>query len=637
ALVALGTTLSTHPWAAAALMVVVGVAVRFTGYFGGPFSASVSPAILAYVLGATVPASTSAIPDRVGGWIVAGLLSTCVALVVLPRREHHLVCRAAARACDALAVAFDDVGGGPDPDAARAEVTEAFGDLRRVAGFCRRCGPSAHDLALTFVVDELRLLMILVDRPGPFLEEGRRNLGTRAARQLRSAAAALRGGPAPDVRALDTDRATVRDQTAASVAAALEAHADPGRVLADLDADFLERLLLYLATSVQANVSILLTGHRPDADVRGLAPLEAPQVVGGATLRRAVELVRANAVPTSAWLRDSVRAGVALGAAVLVADLASVDHAFWVALGTLAVLRSNAFETGRSALGAALGTSVGFLVSSVFFALVGLHRPVLWLLTVLGAFLAAYLPQIAGFIAGQAAFTLFVVALFNLVLPTGWRTGLVRVQDVVIGALVSLVVAFVFWPRRAADLLRSCTVELYRALADESATTSPVYVTVRRSERRAHAAMAQYLDERRKSRRADAPWATMLGVAGLGRTGLRLIGEHRRELDGSPARDPLDASTAGLGATWRALADALERRALPGPVPSAREIAESTRPVAIGAITAASPDDVDDAIAVSLWRDWLVEQSALFADARDAVWELGEPGPGGGTASVEEP
>ena len=56
-------------------------------------------------------------------------------------------------------------------------------------------------------------------------------------------------------------------------------------------------------------------------------------------------------------------------------------------------------------------------------------------------FLVGYLPGAGGFVAGQAAFTVFVVALFNLVEPLGWHTGLVRLQDVMLGAGVSAAVA----------------------------------------------------------------------------------------------------------------------------------------------------------------------------------------------------
>ena len=39
-----------------------------------------------------------------------------------------------------------------------------------------------------------------------------------------------------------------------------------------------------------------------------------------------------------------MRGAIALGLAVLVADLTGVQHSFWVVLGTLTVLRSNALS-----------------------------------------------------------------------------------------------------------------------------------------------------------------------------------------------------------------------------------------------------------------------------------------------------
>jgi hypothetical protein len=626
ALVALGTVLSTHPWAAAAVMVLVGVVIRFTGFFGGPLAAAVSPAILAYVLGATVPAPASAVPERLTGWLLAGATATVAALAVLPRREHMVVSAAASRSCDALADAVEDLRTSDSRVAARAQVAEALGELRRVSSTCRRCGPSAHDLALTFIVDELRLLALLVEQPDPFLSERPGDgIAARAATQLRVAAHTLRGAPVPDSDAIDVARVAARDEAVAAVADALRTHDDPRHVLANFDAAYLERLLLYLATSVLANVSVLRTGRGPDDDTTSLAPLEAPTGVAGVTLRRAAQLVRTHAVPASAWLQDSVRAGIALGAAVLIADLTSLGHGFWVALGTLAVLRSNAFDTGRSAAAAALGTALGFVLSSAFFAVIGLDRTALWVVTIAGFFLAAYLPQVAGFVVGQAAFTVLVVCLFNLVTPTGWQTGLVRIEDILIGVSVSLGVGLVFWPRRAVELLRSCTVDLYRTLASATRTTSPSLAAIRASERRAHAAFAQFLDDRRGSRAHDAPWSTILGVAGLGRTGLRFVDGHRAQLHDSHACAALDTSTADIGATWQALADALARRAAPSRPPPARDVAESTRSTAADAIEAADVNGIDAAIAAALWRDWLVEQASLLGHAADAVGELAAP------------
>ena len=527
ALVALGSALSTHAWAAAAVMVVVATLVRFVGCFGGQYAASVSPSILAYVLGATVPGPASEIPDRAGGWLFGGAAALVAATLLLPRREHLAVGAAAATACEVLADSLDDVARDPSIDV-RARVDAALRGMRQALRTDRRSGPSARDLALTFMLDELRLISLLVTRPNPFGAEARGgDVAGRTATELRAAASELRARGVESGDALETGRIAARDQSTAAVAAALARRDPPDTVLAAVDSTYVERVLLYLATSARANAAVVLEHDTGDVPVPGLLPLELPAVASGATLRRAFDLVRANAVPRSAWLQDSLRAGIALGAAVLIADLASLDHAFWVVLGTLAVLRSSAFETGRTALNAATGTVLGFVLSTAFFAVVGLDRPALWIVIVLGYFLAAYLPQVAGFVAGQAAFTVLVVCLFNLVVPTGWRTGLVRVEDIALGAAMSFGVAIVFWPRRAVVLLRSCTVDLYRTLGNGARRAGSPLPAVRASEQRAYAAFAQYLDDRRRTDASDGSWSTLLGVAGLGRTGLRLLDVHR--------------------------------------------------------------------------------------------------------------
>ena len=138
--------------------------------------------------------------------------------------------------------------------------------------------------------------------------------------------------------------------------------------------------------------------------------------------------------------RNAARAGLGLALAVLVAKTTSVEHAFWVVLGALAVLRSNALGTRRPALQALAGALLGFGVAGAVLVTVGGDDAVLWVLLPLVVFLAAYTPGAVNFVVGQASFTVFVVVLFNILAPQGWRTGLVRVQDVAIGAGISVVV-----------------------------------------------------------------------------------------------------------------------------------------------------------------------------------------------------
>ena len=74
---------------------------------------------------------------------------------------------------------------------------------------------------------------------------------------------------------------------------------------------------------------------------------------------------------------------------------------------------------------------------------------------------------------GQAAFTVMISVLYNIIVPVGWKVGEIRVEDVAIGAGVSALAGVLFWPRGAtrvvgddlADALHSGGVYLVQATA----------------------------------------------------------------------------------------------------------------------------------------------------------------------------
>ena len=127
------------------------------------------------------------------------------------------------------------------------------------------------------------------------------------------------------------------------------------------------------------------------------------------------------------------------------------------------------------------------------------------------------------FVVGQASFTVFVVVLFNVLVPEGWRTGLVRVQDVAIGAGISVVVGALLWPRGArgvarrefADLLRSGGAHLHLALGAALAGGSVpdaqrAGVTAGDARRRATAALEDLALEHGGGRVDRSMWAAYL-------------------------------------------------------------------------------------------------------------------------------
>jgi hypothetical protein len=137
-----------------------------------------------------------------------------------------------------------------------------------------------------------------------------------------------------------------------------------------------------------------------------------------------------------------------------------------VVLGTLSVLRSNALGTGRSVLSALAGTAVGIVIGAAILIPVGSHDTVLWGVLPVAVLIAAYAPQVISFAAGQAAFTVVIVVLFNIIQPAGWKVGILRIEDVAVGFAISLGVGLVFWPRGAAAVLRENLAAAYSRSAD---------------------------------------------------------------------------------------------------------------------------------------------------------------------------
>ena len=110
-------------------------------------------------------------------------------------------------------------------------------------------------------------------------------------------------------------------------------------------------------------------------------------------------------------------------------------------------------STGFTVVQSLLGTLAGFVLSVPLITVAG-ESWALWVALPVLVFLTAYTPTAVHFVVGQASFTLFVVVLFNLLEPEGWRTGLLRLGDIALGAGVALVVSLVFWPRGPAHVRR---------------------------------------------------------------------------------------------------------------------------------------------------------------------------------------
>ncbi|MGA8415764.1 MAG: FUSC family protein [Candidatus Dormiibacterota bacterium] len=473
-LVALGTAVSLIPAAAAAVMLVVGFVISFASVFGGYVAAAQTALLLAFVLAASVAAPASTIPTRLAGWALAAAVSTVAGVFFWPWFEHAAMRRRAADACLALADLVAAVRhSAPDLQVeafkarARAEVS-AVRQAYAHTGM-RPAGPTRRDRAFVELVTQLDQVVTLTERPlhqqrrsqRPCIKEGDR-LASVVVVTLRADAAVLTGGPPPSVRDLEDARRAHRLALDRWAAAELNAGRSPEEVLEGIDVDHTLRVIAYLTIALSTN-AVIAAGGRPD---EGLTlPAGTPRLEGTRGIAvRTLGTLRTHLAPSSTVLHSSARVAVGLAVSVLLARVLGVEHAFWVVLGALSVLRSNALATGRTTVQALMGSVVGFVVGGLFASVAGNNPVLMWLAMPIAIFVASYAASAIGFMAGQAGFTVMVIIVFNLISPAGWRVGLVRIEDVALGTGISLVAGLLLWPRGARRDLARATAGEYRAV-----------------------------------------------------------------------------------------------------------------------------------------------------------------------------
>jgi uncharacterized membrane protein YccC len=470
--VVLGTLCSRNAWLAAGAMLVVGFVVLYLGVLGGYFAAAGTAAILAFVLPVTIPVPLSSIPARLEGWGLASGAAICAVMLMWPARPRGTLGPQAARACTALADLGDSrLAGDRATIEARASVArEAVESLRR--GFLgvphRPTGPTGPTAALAALVDELDWLQsfLIPAAEGTSLELCREENAEALAASvavLRASAARLEGqSERPDLEELDAAREAVAQALVRSIS---EVPRDQDLQSA-VETSFRISALSYSVREV-ATYALLATGAEvPELDEQDIARRPRAARSAREALQATTQLAVEHASAQSVWFRNSIRGAVGLAVAVFIAQRTGLQHSFWVVLGTLSVLRSNALATGSSIVSALAGTAVGILVGAVLVIAIGTHETVLWAVLPVAVLFAAYAPRAISFAAGQAAFTVVLFVLFNLIQPTGWEVGVVRIEDVAIGFAISLGVGLLFWPRGAASLLRENLASAYARSAD---------------------------------------------------------------------------------------------------------------------------------------------------------------------------
>ncbi|MEV4972110.1 FUSC family protein [Streptomyces scopuliridis] len=492
----IGTLVSGTTWLAALVTVPVTFAIFFGGIVGPNAATGAVAGMFAYVLPVVSAGGAATIPSRLEGWWMASVAGTIAVLLISPPAPGDRLRAATAELAGELAGRLRAAADGQTttPAAMRAAKERLRAAFDAAPYRPTMLGPA--DQALGSLV---QLLEWGASQVGDAFD-GHIDLARscpqdrallRAAAGLFADTQALLAGQAanPDFAALEKARTLSAerlrdlsgraDEPDARVAAAQAVHAQSIAVVArSAAADALivshrasaeaveaERRDWYgfstdAVTAAAAPAAIVPANAATPAAAALAAAANSPRMQG---LIGAVTVVRRHASVRSVWFLNSLRAAVALAAAVAVADASGVQHAFWVVLGTLSVLHTSAAATGSTALRALGGTVVGFVVGAALLTGIGTHPGALWAVFPVAVLVAAYAPGTTPFLVGQAAFTVTVVVVFNLLAPVGWTIGLLRIEDVAIGCGVGLAVGALLWPRGVSSVVGDDLADAFRS------------------------------------------------------------------------------------------------------------------------------------------------------------------------------
>jgi uncharacterized membrane protein YccC len=482
--VVLGTIVSTNRVAAVVTMALVGFAVLFAGIVAPQAATATTAALLTFVLPVAVAQPVSAIGPRLLGWTIAAAFCITACMLVWPPPWHDNLRRRLSAAASAVARLVDARSGGVYDATVSDDVAARLRELAdQFAGTpYPPTGAASGAAALSKLVGRLEWVadatVTMQDAQWSSEPCPARAVTEQVAETLHRIAALLcdgQGHPVHDperieavrsstqrldqlmVAALEADVVSLTNAEVAPVSGPELELATNESIAGTLDPGFHARAL-GIAAEMVADATLEAAGAEPASGRRlGMADETAPQALA----RRLVSHLSFRSV----WFRNALRGAIGLALAVGVVEVTNVQHGFWVVLGTMSVLRSSALGTGATALRAVGGTAVGFIVGSVIMIGLADHSVFLWVVLPFAVLLSGMAPSMISFAAGQAAFTLVVVILFNIIQPIGWRVGLTRIEDVAIGCGVSIVVGILFWPRGA-------TAALGRALSSAFAASS---------------------------------------------------------------------------------------------------------------------------------------------------------------------
>ena len=453
----IGWAVSPTTLLAVAVTVLVTFGLAFVNLLRGPIAVGTPAVLLIYVVAVSLVGTSSNLSAYLAGWWIAVVLCTISALALLPRNRRADTRASLARAFRAMSAGVEGawLANPPQPaETAFAAMESAVDDLDdRYGGQpFRTMGLTSKDQALQLLVAMINSARLILSTPVDIPVRADAAPLPERSELARSIVGALDNLAESMVEPTNLPSASAVDRARVSMTGAFErwvlAEAAEGRPIEQVSASIgADHGLRMAALLIEQMVEVARVANGAEVEELERRP-PVPTLSRGTII-----LSQLNA--RSPWLRNALRSSIGLGLAVLVVQITGVEKGFWVLVGVISILRFDAVGTRRFALQAVAGTIAGVVVATALVFMVGQQEWVLWVILPVFVFLAAWSAIAVSYPVGQAAFSaLVLIGMGILSWPPQPSLGLVRIEDVLFGAAVALVVGFLMWPRGAVGYLR---------------------------------------------------------------------------------------------------------------------------------------------------------------------------------------
>ncbi|MDZ7959604.1 MAG: FUSC family protein [Aulosira sp. DedQUE10] len=335
--------------------------------------------------------------------------------------------------------------------------------------------------------------------------------------------------------------------------------------------------LSQLAQQIHTDVEIvtdLQQGKRRSPIRRDMALPTQPEAAG------IIDTLRCNLTFDSVMFRHALRLAVIVTLAELLASLLQVPRGYWITLTALVALKPNFGGTTQTTVQRVIGTMIGSIIGITLIVLIHNHLAIAVCLLLL-VFIAMSVRSLS-YSVFITLLTPAILLLLNMINAGGWQVGLLRIFDSFVGGVLALIGSYLLFPSwerqqlptQLEKTIRANLAYFQQVIAHYLNSSHPSIHSLHSLRHQAalenanaNAAAQRLFSEPRHVQGDIEPVMTLMIYIRSFYNSVTTLAEHQREFSGKYQFTELQQLTDTTIQILENLADALQQKQAPQPLP----------------------------------------------------------------------